>query len=141
MADINHAVQIAATPDTIYPLVSTAKGFSQWWATDVTDTEGAVELGFFNRTTIYRLRLTVDEAPKHADWLCDTGAEWTGTHILFRLEPLGRGTLLRFMHAGWASETEYFTSCNTTWGELMYRLKAAAEGQSRGPLFLAAAMA
>jgi hypothetical protein len=28
-------------------------------------------------------------------------------------------------------------NCNTTWGELMYRLKAAAEGKSHSPLFLA----
>jgi len=28
-------------------------------------------------------------------------------------------------------------SCNTTWGELMYRLKTASEGKSREPLFLA----
>ena len=41
-----------------------------------------------------------------------------------------------FSHEGWA-ETEYFTNCNTAWGELMYRLKAVAEGKSIGPLFLA----
>jgi len=38
---------------------------------------------------------------------------------------------------GWRSETENFMNCNTTWGELMYRLMAVAEGKSRGPLFLA----
>jgi hypothetical protein len=37
--------------------------------------------------------------------------------------------------------TEYFTSCNTTWGDLMFRLKSAAEGKSRGPLFLAGDLA
>ena len=42
--------------------------------------------------------------------------------------PLG---LLAGYRGGWLSETEYFMTCNTTWGELMYRLKAAAEGKSR----------
>jgi hypothetical protein len=49
--------------------------------------------------------------------------------------------LLRFTHADWAADTDYFVSCTTTWGELMFRLKSAAEGKSRGPLFLAASLA
>jgi uncharacterized protein YndB with AHSA1/START domain len=137
MPDIQHAIQIASRPETIYPLIATAKGLGQWWAADITESAGAVELGFFKRTTVYRLRLTVDQAPVQADWICETGQEWSGTHIVFRLESRASGTLLRFTHAGWESATDYFISCNTTWGELMYRLKAAAEGKSPGPLFLA----
>jgi hypothetical protein len=137
MADIQHAIQVASKPDAIYPLIATAKGLGQWWAADITEPAGAVELGFFNRSTVYRLRLKADQPPLHTDWICETGNEWSGTHIIFRLEPRGSGTLVRFTHGGWATETEYFVSCNTTWGELMYRLKAAAEGKSQGPLFLA----
>ena len=43
--------------ETVYPLVATAAGFSQWWAADVTESAGPVELGFFKRATVYRLRL------------------------------------------------------------------------------------
>jgi hypothetical protein len=68
--------------------------------------------------------------------LCETGAEWAGTRLLFHLVAASNGTLLRFTHAGWSSETDYFVNCTTTWGELMFRLKAAAEGKPRGPLFL-----
>jgi len=32
----------------------------------------------------------------------------------------------RLTHGGSRSETEYFMNCNTTWGELIYQLKAAA---------------
>jgi len=141
MADIQHAIQIALKPEMVYPLVSTGKGFGQWWAEDITESDGAVSLGFFNRATVYRLRLQPGQPPREADWLCDSGQEWSGTHIIFRLEPAGAGTLLRFCHTGWQSPTDYFTSCNTTWGGLMFRLKAAAEGKAPGPLFLAAGMA
>jgi uncharacterized protein YndB with AHSA1/START domain len=141
MADIRHAIQIAAKPEAVYPLVATTKGFAQWWAADVTEPDGVVELGFFNRTTIYRLRLAANQPPAQADWICETGKEWSGTHIIFRLTPGSPGTLLRFTHAGWESDTDYFISCNTTWGELMFRLKAAAEGKSPGPLFLANGLA
>jgi hypothetical protein len=48
---------------------------------------------------------------------------------------------VRLSHADWQAETDYFTMCTTTWGELMYRLKAAAEGKSPGPLFSATALA
>lgn len=135
MADIKHSIPIAAKPESIYPLIATAEGFSQWWAADVTEPAGAVELGFFKRATVYRLRLRGEHAPEHAEWMCETGDEWNGTRIIFRLEVGSSGTLLRFMHGGWKAETDYFTACNTTWGELMYRLKAVAEGKRPGPLF------
>jgi hypothetical protein len=141
MSDIQLSIPIAAKAETVYPLIATGQGFDQWWAADIVESGGAVELGFFNRTTIYRLRLKVDRPPAEAEWMCETGEEWSGTHIRFRLEDRSSGTLVRFTHGGWQSETDYFVACTTTWGELMYRLKSAAEGKPRGPLFLAGAMA
>jgi hypothetical protein len=41
----------------------------------------------------------------------------------------------------WRAETDYFVACTTTWGELMFRLKATAEGKTPGPLFSATGMA
>jgi hypothetical protein len=90
MADIQHSLQIAAPPQTIYPLVATGKGFSQWWAADVTESDSAVELGFFNRATTYRLRLAVSQEPIYADWICETGKEWSGTLLCFEWRRLAR---------------------------------------------------
>lgn len=136
MADLVHAVQISAPAEKIYPLVATVAGLRAWWAEDVTERDGVVELGFFRRQTIYTLRPVIQDPPHRAEWLNETGAEWAGTRLVLVLEPQAKGTLLRFKHAGWASETDYFVSCNTTWGALMLRLKAAAEDKSPGPLFL-----
>lgn len=108
---------------------------------DITEPAGAVELGFFQRATVYRLKLVLQKPPLQAEWICETGDQWSGTTLAFRSEPSGAGTLLRFTHAGWQSDTDYFVACTTTWGELMFRLKAAAEGRSRVPLFLASGMA
>ena len=141
MPDIRHAIQIAAAPERIYALCSTADGFKEWWAEDITASDGKVELGFFNRATIYRLRLIAEKPSTQCDWICETGDQWNSTHITFTLEPRGAQTFLRFSHSGWTAETEYFTSCNTTWGELMFRIKAAAEGFSKGPLFGATELA
>ncbi len=141
MADIQHSIQIAAAPDQIYPLVATGKGFGQWWATDITEAAGVVELGFFNRATVYRLRLKNDQPPSRAEWICETGDEWNGTRIAFHMEATKSGSLLRFSHSDWRGQSDYFASCNTTWGELMFRLKAVAEGNAPGPLFSREGMA
>lgn len=49
------------------------------------------------------------------------------------ITPTERGSGLSFSHAGWRSENEMFAICNSTWGELMYRLKGYAEGKNPGP--------
>lgn len=136
MADIKHSIQTSATPEQIYPLIATAKGLSEWWAMDVSQPGETVDLGFFNRATIYRLRLG-PATKTSADWVCESGDEWNGTHIVFEIEPNKNGALIRFTHASWRAETPYFVSCNTTWGELMFRLREAAEGRKPGPLFTA----
>jgi hypothetical protein len=106
--------------DIVYVDVHRA-GLAQWWPADVTESGGAVELGFFNRQTVYRVRPQFNQPSSHFEWAC--------------------GALVRFTHAAWESATDYFVSCTTTWGELMFRLKSAAEGKSRGPLFLPASLA
>jgi hypothetical protein len=142
MADIVHSVQVAAPADVVYPLVSSGPGFQAWWAEDVIVVPGgAAELGFFDRATVYRLRAVSLEDRRRAVWQCESGEEWSGTRLVFDLEAGKAATLVRFTHAGWAKASEYFVSCNTTWGALMYRLKATAEGRAPGPLFLADSLA
>jgi uncharacterized protein YndB with AHSA1/START domain len=141
MADIKHSIVIEAPPERVYPLVASGSGFTKWWAADVTENGGIADLGFFNRNTIYRLKPEAIDPPRKAHWLCQSGQEWEGTKLLFDLTPSGKNTLLRFMHANWRAETDYFVSCTTTWGELMFRIKAAAEGKTPGPLFSAGGMA
>jgi len=140
MPEIHHQLSLAVDPKVVYPLVATAAGFARWWAADVrdiSDPSSGVELGFFNRRTIYRLRPQTFISPTTAVWHCETGQEWSNTVLSFILQPEGSGTLARFSHAGWAAATEYFVSCNTVWGALLFRMKAAAEGHPQGPLFTA----
>jgi len=144
MPIIRHAIAIDASPQQIFPFVSSGHGFKQWWAADVTEDvpRDIVSLGFFNRSTVYNLHPFRIDEPNYAEWVCQSGEEWNGTRLLFDLLPQKeRHTLLRFSHADWRAETDYFVSCTTTWGELMFRLKAAAEGKNPGPLFSAMGMA
>lgn len=136
MARIRHSITIDTTAEKVFPLVSSGHGFAQWWAADITEVPGGiVELSFFNRETVYGLKPVQMKPPREAEWLCQSGKEWSGTKLQFQLEPGTNRTLVRFTHADWQAETDYFVACTTTWGELMFRLKAAAEGKAPGPLF------
>ena len=138
MADIQHSIPVEAPAEAVYPLVSTGEGFSKWWATDIVELQRdpvVLELGFFNRSTTYRLRAEELAPDQPARWRCETGQEWAGTHLTFTLQANGDKTLVRFVQGDWRAVTDYFIACNTTWGELMFRLKAVAEGKSPGPLF------
>ena len=143
MPDIKHSISIGAEPHLVYPLVACGEGFAQWLASDVMEDKqaGTVELGFFKRATVYGLKPIQLVASRQAHWLCQAGKEWAGTRLLFDLSPDGKNTLLRFTHADWHAETDYFVSCTTVWGELMFRIKATEEGQAPGPLFVAAGLA
>ena len=39
----------------------------------LTESGGTVELGFFKRATVYRVKLQTNDAREHAEWLCDWG--------------------------------------------------------------------
>ncbi|HSC58693.1 MAG TPA: hypothetical protein VLC11_03970 [Gemmatimonadales bacterium] len=138
MPDIRHQIQIAATPKAIYPLISSAEGFARWWAADAKHTGGAsgvIEVALFGRRSVYRLRPQTFLAPNQTSWQCESGEEWAGTLINFVVGPHAAGSVLRFTHGGWAAETDFFITSNTTWGALLYRLRAVAEGRETGPLF------
>jgi uncharacterized protein YndB with AHSA1/START domain len=136
--DISHLINIAVPPTTVFPLVAAGPGFRQWWAEDVVVAQdGSAELGFYDRQTVFRLRPQTHLTERRATWVCDKGGEWAGTRLTFLLTSTDSGTLLRLEHADWREESELFTRCNTTWGALVYHLKAVAEGRSHQPLFSA----
>lgn len=134
MPDIKQAVQVDAPAGNVYSLIRCGEGFSKWWAEDVVVRPDTVDLGFFNRATVYSVQL-VKSTPGETEWFCQNGKEWKGTRLRFTLSETRGQTLLRLTHADWEAETDYFVSCNTTWGALMFRLKATAEGQATVPLF------
>ncbi len=141
MANIKMSVSIDAPPERVFPLAATPQGLARWWAADVSEREGRADLGFFKRSTIYRLQPVRSVAPSAAEWRCLGEGEWTGTRLVFELTKNDGKTRLRFTHADWKAETDYFIDCTATWGELMYRLKATVEGKNPGPLFSAEGLA
>lgn len=113
MPDIRHSISVGAAQAAIAGLVSSGPGLRQWWAEDVeTGAQGVVSLGFFDRATVYRLRL-LEPGPARVVWRCESGLEWQDTELLFNLRPEGTGVLLEFVHAKWREATPPI-SCRAT---------------------------
>jgi len=74
------------------------------------------------------------EPGKRLVWSCHGDQpEWAGTVLIWDLSPEGGGTTLRFTQSGWKAASEMYAMCNSTWGELMYRLKDYVEGRNPEP--------
>ncbi|MCI0423689.1 MAG: hypothetical protein L0387_04485 [Acidobacteria bacterium] len=44
MSDIKHMIEIAAPREVVWRLVSSGRGFSEWWASDVVVPSGKPEI-------------------------------------------------------------------------------------------------
>jgi uncharacterized protein YndB with AHSA1/START domain len=141
MNEIRHLIAIDTPPARVYSALATQSGLRGWWTADgVADDKvgGKAEFGFEKRAAVYRMTILMLDPPKRVIWKCNgDGAEWNGTTLTWSIEPEGSGSRLRFTHSGWKEMTDMVALCNSTWGELMYRLKDYVEGRNPGPHWLA----
>ena len=137
MIEIRHLISIEAAPEKVYAAVATQAGLAGWWTADsVADDKvgGRAEFGFDKRSVIFRMSIVVLDPPGSVVWRCHgDNPEWDGTTLTWIVEPADGGSRLRFTQSGWRAMTDMVAACNSTWGELMYRLKAYAEGKNPGP--------
>jgi len=137
MPDLLHQIPIASTPDQVYAALATSAGLAGWWTADSHADEsvgGKAEFGFDHRSVVFRMTIDRLEPGKAVAWSCHGDQpEWAGTSLTWTISPTEAGVVLSFTHGGWKAANDYFAMCNSTWGELMYRLKAYLEGRSPGP--------
>jgi uncharacterized protein YndB with AHSA1/START domain len=131
MTDLLHNVPINAAPEKVYATIATQAGMQGWWTRDTTmaaEVGGKAEFGFEKRGMVFRM--VVDELkPSRSVRLTCSGdhPEWAGTTLEWKIEPTPAGSVLRFIHRGWREPTDFAASCNSMWGNLMFRLKTYAE--------------
>jgi uncharacterized protein YndB with AHSA1/START domain len=137
MSEIMHQIPIKATPAKVYAAIATQAGLRGWWTADSTADEkvgGKAEFGFDNRRTVFRMRIEQLDQDKRVVWSCHGDfPEWEDTILTWEVSPQNDGTTLRFNHSNWKSASDYYAMCNSTWGELMYRIKDYVEGKNPGP--------
>ncbi len=137
MVEMKHQILIKASPEKVFAAVATQAGLRGWWTADSNTDEklgGNAEFGFGKRATVFRMAIEKLDPGRHIAWAClGDHQEWKGTTLNWVLTPDGKDTILQFTHGNWRSASDYYAMCNSTWGELMYRLKDYAEGKSPGP--------
>ena len=139
MPELLHEILIEAPVKKIYAALTTPIGVRGWWTADTEMEErvgGSVVLGFLKRATVFRMKIEKLEPSKRVVWSCygDLG-EWKGTKLTWKIAPKDKGSVLQLRHANWRKTSHMFAMCNSSWGELMHRLKDYSEGKKRGPLW------
>ena len=137
MADLSHNVPIDTPPAKVYTAIATQNGMRHWWTADTRMDEkvgGKAEFGFDKRGMVFRINIDKLEPGKRVVWSCHGDhPEWNGTVLTWELNPQNGGTTLRFTQSGWKEISDFCATCNSTWGELMYRLKDYVEDKNPGP--------
>jgi uncharacterized protein YndB with AHSA1/START domain len=137
MTDLRHIVPIDATPDKVYAAVATQAGMRSWWTADTRMDEkvgGKAEFGFEKHQMVFRMTVDKLEPGRCVMMSCHGDQpEWNGTKLRWDIVKGDGVTTLIFLHSGWREVTDFCSGCNTMWGNLMFRLKDAVEGNGRGP--------
>jgi uncharacterized protein YndB with AHSA1/START domain len=137
MPDLHHQIPVDALPEKVYGAIATQEGMRGWWTADTQMDEkpgGKAEFGFDTRQTVFRMKIEKLEPGKRVVMSCHGDhPEWAGTTLTWAVASENGATMLRFTHSGWKSATDFFAICNTSWGELMHRLKDFVEGRNPGP--------
>jgi uncharacterized protein YndB with AHSA1/START domain len=139
MPDLKHQVPINASPARVYAAIATQNGMRNWWTADTGMDEkpgGKAEFGFDKRGMIFRMDIKKLDADGQVVMQCHGDhPEWNGTTLTWIIDRQDGKTILHFNHSGWKEVTDFCASCNSMWGNLMYRLKAYVEGKNPGPLW------
>jgi len=137
MADIKHQIPIKATPAKVYAAIATQAGLRSWWTADTMADDkvgGKALFGFDKRGMVFRMNIKELDPGKRVVFTCHGDhPEWDGTVLTWTLLPEGDGTTLRFVQSQWKEISDFCATCNTTWGELMHRLRDYVEGRNPGP--------
>src|ERR1041385_4412074 len=141
--DSLHEIPVMAPPARVFDAWTTRDGLAAWWTSDVTVPSGGAgeyAFGFDGGKVKFHFRLDEERPGERVLWTGVSGPgmpeEWIGTQIDARISKTADGhTRLQFAHRNWKTAEGFYCVCNTTWGELMYRLRDYCEGRPRGPLF------
>ena len=137
MITIKHQITISASADKVYAALATQAGLRGWWTADTQADEkagGKAEFGFDRHGSVFHMKIEELLPGKRVVWSCQGDhPEWNGTILTWTMTPEKKGTILRFAQSNWKEYSDFCAMCNSTWGELMYRLKDYVEGRNPGP--------
>ena len=127
MTGYRTALVLCATPRSTYDAITRP---SAWWGEAVRGRSSVPDDEFtFEVRGVHWSRLrVVESSPDRVEWevvdariaYVDEQDEWSGTRIVFELEPVADGTRLIFVHRGLMPELECYDSCSQAWASLVH---------------------
>ena len=123
---IKKLFHIDASKTVVFEAISTIEGLSNWWTVE---TSGNAELGGviqFDFGTFQgpAMKVITQESPNKLVWEC-VGSDhgWKGHHFTFELDENDNKTRVRFTHAGWKHQDDFYAHCSFSWGRYMESLR------------------
>ena len=131
------SIVVDASPEAVFEAINCPR---EWWGSEIEGHTGQLgeiwsyrhkDMHFsLHKTTVLEpgRRLVWQVIDSHAAFLQDK-EEWTGTELMFEMEPAGDQTKIRFTHQGLLPEVECFDICTSSWtGLIGGSLKKFIEG-------------
>ena len=130
MADIKNLFHINAPVKKVYNAIATINGLRNWWTVETTGNENIGGMLQFRFGNYGGPDMVVKELKpnKLVQWNCVDGMEdWKGTELSFILDSNEGKTRVRFAHANWKNDGDFFAACSFTWGQYMESLRQYCE--------------
>ncbi len=123
---IKQLYHINAPKQQVFEAITTLKGLSNWWTTQVsgsTETGGEVQ---FNFGDFMGPAMTVTEQIPNEKlvWQCSKDDHgWQGNTFTFSLDENDGKTRIRFSHDGWEEQDDFYASCCFSWSRYLESLR------------------
>jgi len=126
MATIRHLLHINAPIEKVFQAISTIDGLAGWWTTQTSghsEVNGIIEFRFGPQMGV-KMKVTASRPYELVSWQCVDGLDdWIGTTLDFKLDENEGKTRVRFDHAGWLQENDFYAGCSFTWGRFLESLR------------------
>lgn len=147
MSGYRTSFEVAAAPGAVLEAVTTP---GAWWGESITErsTRPGDEFDFEVPGVHWSRLRVVESGARRVVWevlearieYVDDKDEWTGTRIVFTIEPTTDGTQVGFEHDGLMPALECYESCSQAWATLMHdSLRGLVEHGTGEPYRTAAA--
>jgi uncharacterized protein YndB with AHSA1/START domain len=124
-------IPVNAPPDKVFSAIATQTGMRGRWTRNSTKTPevgGKAEFGFHNRAAVFRMTSDAFKPNQSVRMTCSGDhPERNGTTLDWTVVSTPEASTLTFAHRGWREMTDSCASCNSMWGNLMFRLRAFVE--------------
>lgn len=123
---IKQLYHINASRQKVFDAISTIKGLSNWWTTDVVGEEkpdGSIQFNFGDFVGP-KMKIVESKSAEKLVWECITSEHgWEGNTFTFLMDENDGKTRVRFSHEGWEEQDDFYASCCYSWGRYLESLR------------------